>query len=123
MNEKELLKVANMLEKINKKAIKTDFKNQVDIFNELKGILGDSNIERMKIPMEFKTSRDYIEHIKKYVKTHSKDITEYSNRILMLNERAITSESEDEILELYGILMGFSAFLMIKSLDLTEKNR
>ena len=119
MDEKKLLKFAVKLDG----KLKSDFKDQVKIFDGFKKILGDSNIERMKIPMEFKTSRDYIEHIKKHVKTHSKDITEYSNRILMLNERAITSESEDEILELYGILMGFSAFLMIKSLDLTEKNR
>ena len=118
MDEKELLKIAV---KLNSKKVKSDFKNQVKIFDELKGILGASSVERMKLPMEFENDKDYMEYIKEYIKKHTNDITNFSNRILFLNERIRVSENEDDILELYGILLGFVPFLMIKGLSFSDE--
>lgn len=116
IDEKKLLKIAV---KLDSKKIKRDIKDQIKIFDDFKGIFGASNVERMKLPMEFENNKNYMEYIREYIKKHSNDITDFSNRILMLNERIRANENEDDVLELYGILMGFSAFLIIKNLDLT----
>ena len=118
LNEKELLKIANKLGK-SKKA-KNNFKEQIKIFDSLKGVLG-GNVERQKIPMEFENIKDFEKYVKEYIKKYSNEIAEFSNRILLLNQKIIVSESEDDIFELYAILNGFSSFLMINSLNLTEK--
>lgn len=118
LDEKKLLEIAV---KLGSKKIKKDFKNQIKIFDDFKGIFGASNIERMKLPMEFKNDKKYMEYIKKYIGKHSYDITDFSNRILFLNERIRISETEDDFLELYGILMGFTSFLIIKGLIDTKK--
>jgi hypothetical protein len=121
MDEKELLKIAK---KFDSKKVKNDLKNQIKLFDNLKRVLSCSdNIERMKLPMEFENGKDYTKYIKEYVKKNSIDITNFSNRILLLNERIQVSETENDVLELYGILMGFTSFLMVKNLDLTKKNR
>lgn len=121
MDEKELLKIAK---KFDSKKVKNDLKNQIKLFDNLKRVLSCSdNIERMKLPMEFENGKDYTKYIREYIKNHSNDITDFSNKILMLNERIQVSGNEDDVLELYGILMGFPAFLMIKNLDITEKIR
>ena len=115
LDEKSVERLVKLLDD---KKIKKGLNKSDKMFDKFKGLLGASNIERMKLPMEFENNKDYIQYIREYIKKHSNDITEYSNKILMLNEKVITSESEDDVLELFGILMGFSAFLMIKGLTL-----
>lgn len=118
MLEDELLKIAK---KLNNKKTKSKFNEQVEIFDSIKGALGMENIERQKIPMEFDNIEDFEKFVKDYINKYSDDIARYSNRVLMLNERIKVSKSEDDILELYSILNGFAPFLMINSLNLTEK--
>ena len=122
MDEKELFeKLVKLKDDIGDKKIKNSVKDQIEMFDGLKEILGCSDIGRMRLPIEFENNKDYEKYVRKYVKTHSKDITEYSNRILLLNDKIRVSETEEDVRELYGILMGFSAFLMIKGLNLTDE--
>ena len=72
------------------------------------------NIERPKIPMEFKNNKDFEKYVREYIKKYSNDITEYANKISLLNERVIVSESEEDFLVLYSLLMGLTAFLTMK---------
>jgi len=58
MDENELLKIAVKLK--DSKKIKKDFKDQIKVFDSLKGILGASNVERMKLPMEFENDKNLI---------------------------------------------------------------
>ena len=114
MDEKELLKIAK---KFDSKKVKNDLKNQIKLFDNLKRVLSCSdNIERMKLPMEFENGKNYEKYVREYIKKHSNEITEYSNRILMLNEKIQVSETKDDLIELYGLLMGLTAFLTMKEM-------
>lgn len=107
-SEKELIKIAN---KLNNKKAKANFKEQVKMFDKLKGLIGAENVERPKIPNEFKNEEDFEKYVREYVKRNSNEIAEFSNRILMLNEKVRASESEDDIMELYTeYLMGLLLF-------------
>lgn len=115
LDEKDLFeKLVKLKDNIGDKKIKNSIKEQINVFDSLKGILEASNVERMKLPMEFENNKNYMEYIREYIKKYSKDITKYSNKILMLNERIQINGNEDDLIELYGLLMGFVSFLMIK---------
>lgn len=42
--------------------------------------------------MEFENEKDFEKYVREYVKKYSNEITAYSNRILMLNEKVRASE-------------------------------
>lgn len=111
MDEKELLeKLVKLKDDFGDKKIKNSIKNQINVLDSLKGILGASNVERMKLPMEFENRENYMEYIREYIKKHSNDITNFSNRILMLNERITNKWKRRRFNRIIWAINGFRVF-------------
>jgi len=90
-----------------RKKIKKGIKESVEVFDDLKGALGCSDIERMKLPLEFKNELDYENHCKEFIEKYKDDIIKYSNKIFLLVD-------SKNVVELYTILMNFTAYLVLE---------
>lgn len=90
------------------KKIKKRLKESNKMIDSFKRELGCSDIERLKLPLEFKELGDYEIYCKEFINKHSNKITEYANEILLLNSK---TEKENELILM---LMGFSAYLVLE---------
>lgn len=104
-----MIKMINM-DKTEKK-IKKGLKDFSEMFKNLKGALGIPDIERMKLPLEFKNEMDFENYCKGYIEKYKDEIIDYANEILIISNREKDSE---ELLELYMLLMGFPSFLVVE---------
>jgi len=98
------------IDKIEKK-IKKRLKESSEMIEEVKGALGCSDIERMKLPLEFESEVNFENYCKDYIEKYKDKIVDYANEFLLISNREKDSE---EVLELYMLLMGFSSFLVIE---------
>lgn len=94
---------------------KRSIKDSTEMFDKIKGLIGASDIMTPKTPLDFKSEEEFENYCKEYIEKYNIDITDFANKIFILNERV--NATKENAIELYQMLIsGFCSFLLLKNI-------